>query len=80
MRRRPVCKPALHLPIMDEPTHPTSGGFSPEPAAAASSWRLAAVDGVLFRGFDLDRSTARRSAAFVAHVAGVLERTRRRRF
>jgi len=67
---------------MDEPTPPTSGGFplSPGTVAAASSWRSTATGLACIQDPGLDRSSARRSAAFVAHMVGALERTQRRWF
>jgi hypothetical protein len=62
---------------MDEPTTPTSGGFTP-PAAPACSWRL--TEDARARAPTLEPGADPRSAAFVTHVAGALERTQRRWF
>lgn len=74
--------PSGQVTPMDEPTSPKSDGQSLPHAtvAAASSWRPAGPDVVQVRGRDLDRGAARRSAAFVAHAVGALERTQRRWF
>jgi len=71
-----------HPRAMDEPTPPTSGGFSrsPETVAAASSWRLAVSGGAQSPVLVPDLSAERRSAAFVACVSSALERTQRRWF
>jgi len=79
MPDRPRCTAGTHLHSMDEPTDPTSGGRTPA-ADQASSWRPATIigasSGFLVPGHGADR----RSAAFVAHVVGALERTQRRWF